>query len=410
MVELILCSLLTVFPDYLLRRHFQGKRWGREITFFSMWYELRWGITGCVILTLTLITIVFFYHPTTTNVTPFFRTVTILPEIGGRVREVYVRNDQRVTAGDRLFAFDDSRQAAAVEAARQKVAEVEAGFAVARSQILVQEGLIQQAEGAYEQALEELETKSTLRARNPDVVTTREIDRLENVVAGRLGALEAAKAQKTVAENSLDTVLPAQLSSARAALTQADVELDKTVIYAGVDGVIEQFTLRPGDYLNPILRPAGILIPDDAGLGRVQAGFGQLAANIVKPGTLAEVSCASAAFKIYPMVITDVQRVIAAGQIRPSDQLVDIQDTARPGTITAYMEPLYPGQFDDVPPGSKCVANAYTDNHERLATEDLGPGQYMFLHLVDTVGLLHALILRMQVLLGPVSTLVFSGH
>ncbi|WP_424933431.1 HlyD family secretion protein [Amaricoccus macauensis] len=410
MVELFLCSLLTVFPDYFLRRHFQGKRWGKEITFFTMWYELRWGITACVLLTVTLITIVFFYHPTTTNVTPFFRTQTILPEVGGRVREVYVGNDQFVEAGDRLFAYDDSTQRAAVAAAEQKVAEVEASFSVAQSQILVQDGLIQQAEGAYQQALEQYETRVALMARDPNVVTTRELEQLENAVQGRLGALEAAKAQKTVAENNLETVLPAQLASARAALTQAEVELEKTVIYAGVDGTVEQFTLRPGDYLNPILRPAGILIPADAGFGRVQAGFGQLAATVVKPGTVAEVSCFTRAFKIYPMVVTDVQNVISAGQIRPTDQLIDLQDSARPGTLTVYMEPLYEGQFDEIPPGSKCLANAYTNNHDRLHDEDLGLGTYLFLHMVDTVGLIHALILRIQVMLGPVQTLVFSGH
>jgi hypothetical protein len=45
MLELLFCSLLTIFPDYLYRRFAQGKRFGREITLFTVWYELRWGIT-----------------------------------------------------------------------------------------------------------------------------------------------------------------------------------------------------------------------------------------------------------------------------------------------------------------------------------------------------------------------------
>ena len=43
MLELLLCSMLTILPDYLYRRFVQGKRLGKEITFFSMWFELRWG-------------------------------------------------------------------------------------------------------------------------------------------------------------------------------------------------------------------------------------------------------------------------------------------------------------------------------------------------------------------------------
>lgn len=47
MLELLLCSLLTIFPDYLYRRYRQGKRFGKEITLFSIWFELRWGIVSC---------------------------------------------------------------------------------------------------------------------------------------------------------------------------------------------------------------------------------------------------------------------------------------------------------------------------------------------------------------------------
>lgn len=51
MLELLLCSLLTIVPDYLYRRYAQGKRLGREITLYSVWFELRWGITACLMLT-----------------------------------------------------------------------------------------------------------------------------------------------------------------------------------------------------------------------------------------------------------------------------------------------------------------------------------------------------------------------
>ncbi len=65
MLELMICSLVTILPDYLYRRYRQGKRFGKEITFFSVWYELRWGITGCLMLTISLITMIFYFHPST---------------------------------------------------------------------------------------------------------------------------------------------------------------------------------------------------------------------------------------------------------------------------------------------------------------------------------------------------------
>src|SRR5210317_423558 len=126
MLEFLLCSLITILPDYLGRRYLQGKRWGQEIDFFTMWYELRWGITACMLLTIALITLIFYYHPSTANASPFFRTVTMLPEGGGRVAEVFVENDQVVAAGDPLFSIQDSTQLAAVEAAQVRIAEVDA--------------------------------------------------------------------------------------------------------------------------------------------------------------------------------------------------------------------------------------------------------------------------------------------
>ena len=42
-------------------------------------------------------------------------------------------------------------------------------------------------------------------------------------------------------------MLPAEKASAEAELAQAQVELDKTVVRAGVSGRVEQFFLRVGD-------------------------------------------------------------------------------------------------------------------------------------------------------------------
>ena len=63
MLELTICSLVTILPDFLFRRFAQGKRLGQEITLFSVWYELRWGLTTCAILALTVITTLFYFHP-----------------------------------------------------------------------------------------------------------------------------------------------------------------------------------------------------------------------------------------------------------------------------------------------------------------------------------------------------------
>jgi multidrug resistance efflux pump len=409
MIELFLCSMVTVLPDYLYRRYVQGKRLGREITLYSVWFELRYGITACLALTISLITLILYFHPSTSNAVSVFRTVPVLPEGSGRVEEVYVAVRDTVKAGQPIFRLDSSEEEAALETASRRLMEIDAAIVSATSELAAADARIREAEASYEQAFQELDTKTELRERHEASVSVREIERLQILLAGREAAVSTAKANRGTVETQISTVLPAQKASATAQLAQAQVELDKTVVRAGIDGTLEQFTLRKGDIVNPLMRPAGVLIPADAGRWGLVAGFNQLEAQVMKVGMVAEVACISNPLTIIPMVVTDVQSLIATGQLRASDQLIDLQQSAAPGTLTVYLEPLFEGGFDKVPPGSKCLANAYTSNHERLQDENVGTMTSLYLHMIDTVGVVHAIVLRIHALLLPFQTLVFSG-
>jgi multidrug resistance efflux pump len=263
---------------------------------------------------------------------------------------------------------------------------------------------------AYQQAIDELATKEELNRRNADIVARRVIEQLRNVVEARKGAVDAANAGKQAVEAKLTRLLPAQKASAEAALAQAQVELSKTMVRAGVTGRVEQFALQVGDIVNPFMRAAGVLIPEGAGRRGLRAGFGQIEAQVLKAGMVAEVTCVSKPWTIIPMVVTEVQDYIAAGQFRGGELLVDAQQVRQPGTILAMLEPLFEGGLEDVTPGSSCIANAYTNNHELLATKDVGFFRGIGLHVVDTVGVVHAMLLRIQALLMPIKILVLSGH
>ncbi len=408
MLELLICSMITILPDYLYRRYGQGKRIGHEITIYTMWYELRWGIVSCLLLTISLVTVVFYYHPSTKFAASMFRTVTILPEGGGRVSEVFVKNGQVLKAGQEIFRLDDSEQRAAVETARKSITEIDAATDVAIVDLEASKAKVAEAQSAYQQALDEYNVRAELVKK--DVVSQREVERLQNAVDARQAGIDAAQANLKSLETTISTQLPAQKASAEARLEEAEVALSKTVVRAGIDGTVEQFILRPGDFVSPILRPAGIIIPIEAGRGMIQAGFGQISAQEIKLGMIAEAVCVSRPLSIIPLKVADIQDYIAAGQVRPSDVLIDTQQLREPGSLLAFLEPIYEGSLDSIPPGSSCIVNAYTNNHDRLQNEDLGFFTWLGLHMVDAVGLIHAVILRIQALLLPFKLLVFGGH
>ncbi|MBN8958062.1 MAG: HlyD family secretion protein [Rhizobiales bacterium] len=387
MLELLLCSLVTILPDYLFRRYLQGKRFGKEITFYSVWYELRWGITGCLML-----------------------TVPILPEAAGRVADVNVDFSAPVKKGDVLFRLDSSKQEAALETAKRRVAEVDASLISARADLVKAEAQIGEAKASYQLAKDELDTKSELQRRNPGIVPQRDIEKLRVALDQRQAGIDAVSAAKESAALRVSTLLPAEKASAEAAMAEAQVDLDKTYIRAGVDGRVEQFLLRKGDVVNQMMRPAGVLIPEGAGRRVLQAGFGQIEAQVMKPGMIAEATCISKPWAIIPLVVTGVQDYIAAGQFRSGEQLIDPQSLRQPGTILAFLEPLYSGGLEGVTPGSSCIVNAYTSNHDLIADPKTGALRGFALHVVDATGLVHALLLRVQALLLPVKTLVLSGH
>ena len=410
MLETLISALFTLLPDYLYRRYVQGKRIGIEITFFSVWYELRWGLVTCFVAATTIITLLFYFHPSTGAVASYYRTVTILPEAGGRVAEVYVRNNQTVEAGDPLFRLDASSQEDAVETARRKIEETEAAMQVAALDITAAQASVDQAQAAYDLTESDFLRNKELLDRGSPAANPAEVERQANRLAEREAQLAASRANLEAVRENVDILLPAQKASAEAALAQAQTELDKTLVVAGVSGRVEQLALQEGDIVNPLLRPAGILVPTDSGHLRFQAGFHQLAAQVIKPGMIAEIGCLSKPFTVIPMVVVEVQDVIPSGQFRPTDRLQDPQSNVQPGSVVAYLEPLYAGGIDDLPPGSNCIANAYSDYHDEIENEEMSAPRRAFLHVVDTIGVVHAAGIRLRMLLLPVTTLVFSSE
>ncbi|TCL09197.1 multidrug resistance efflux pump [Shimia isoporae] len=408
MIELIFSALVTILPDYLFRRYRQGKRIGHEITLFNVWYELRWGLTGCAVLAIALITVIFHFHPTALTVQAPFRTVSVLSERAGRVAEVFVENNASVAEGEALFRLDTSRQEAAAETARRSIAEVDAAMTLGQSDLAVARGQADAAQAAFAQALDDLVRREGIAERNNTVVSAQELQRLKNAVMQAEGARDAALAVFEGAQTRLNEVLPAQRARAEAQLAEAQTEIALSTVHAEISGTVTQFLLKPGDLVNPILRPAGILVPDVTGSGRFVASFKQISAPVLVEGMLVEIACPSKPMAVVPMVIAERQGVIAGGQFRPGDALVDGFDRRRPGTVTVFLEPVFQGHTDDILPGSQCVGVAYSNRGLAMANGEIRGFQAFVTGLVDGMGIANAIIMRAQAVLLPVKALVFS--
>ena len=202
MLEIILCSLVTILPDYLYRRYRQGKRFGHEITLFSVWFELRFGIIGCLMLTVALITMIFYYHPST------IVGDVVLPD-----RPDHARSSRPGRGGPR-------RTQRARQARRRdfQTRQLQAGSRAADGQTQGRRSRCRHAVGAgrcpqggrrrssrlksdYQQATDELNTKRELQQRNPGIVPQRDIEKLQVPQAGRQGCARCRERFKTIGDD-----------------------------------------------------------------------------------------------------------------------------------------------------------------------------------------------------------------
>jgi len=170
--------------------------------------------------------------------------VLITPDISGKISRVLVREGQRVKAGEELFEIDAQPFRIAVTQAEAKLASVKTDFAILKSNL---RSLTKMAELAQENAKlkqRDLERKQALIANR----SGSQAD-LDNAAAALVAAQEQAQTaaqRKADALNQLQSnpnlpieQFPAYMQ-ARAALEQAERDLDHTVLRAPIDGTATQ--------------------------------------------------------------------------------------------------------------------------------------------------------------------------
>ncbi|MBA1204394.1 HlyD family secretion protein [Pseudomonas capeferrum] len=127
--------------------------------------------------------------------------VSLAADVSGRVEAVYVRDNQRVRRGDLLFTVDKVRLSNAVEQAQAAVATAQA----------------------------------TLNA--------AERENRRYMALGNAGSKQQRDERRTKAEESR-----AQSAQAIADLNLARINLDRAEVQAPVNGIVTNFSLRPGAY------------------------------------------------------------------------------------------------------------------------------------------------------------------
>jgi membrane fusion protein (multidrug efflux system) len=255
-------------------------------------------------------------HVVTDNAYVGADVAQVTPLIGGPVSEVLVQDAQQVRRGDVLVRLDDTD-------ARIAVARAEADLAMTirrvRGLVASDSGLAAQISARH---ADEMKAEAGLVAARSDVEKARtDLTRREglassgavsgeeltamrnafNTASANLRSAEAARAQAAatrdaaigsreanralIADSSVDN--NPEVLAARAALDQARVDLQRTVLRAPVDGVVSRRQVQVGQRVQP---GAMLMVVVPVAAAYVDANFKEVQLARVHPGQQVELS------------------------------------------------------------------------------------------------------------------------
>ena len=186
----------------------------------------------------------------------------ISPKIDGYIKEVRVKDNQPVAAGDVLFVIDDRDFSAKAAQAEAAVATAEAAVDTYESRLELQRAMIDQAKAEVsaaeaEKARSERDyqryqqlTASNYASRQRFETAQADDEKAAAALTQKRAALVAALGTLRVLRAQRDEE-KARREQARAALRVARNDLDNTVIRAPVDGIAGNRAGQVGQYVKP---------------------------------------------------------------------------------------------------------------------------------------------------------------
>jgi membrane fusion protein (multidrug efflux system) len=186
----------------------------------------------------------------------------ISPKIAGYIKQVRVRNNERVEAGQVLFVIDDSDYAARVAQAAAAVASEQATVATDGDRIILQHAMIAQAAAEVQSAAADL-TRMQADYRRYQALSASDFASRQRLEQARDDAARAAAAliksrAALLAQQAQLAVLhserreeEARLQQARANLQIARNDLANTRIRAPIAGVAGNRAGQIGQYVQP---------------------------------------------------------------------------------------------------------------------------------------------------------------
>jgi membrane fusion protein (multidrug efflux system) len=216
--------------------------------------------------------------------------VSVSADVGGRIVEVSVRENQHVNKGDLLFRIDPEPYRIAVEQARAALANAQVNVQTLKTEYQGKGADIEGARIAIQAAQEDFDRQSALMKRG--FTTRASYLNSQHALQQAKVQLQNAQASEAEARAKLQTgsAVPGinpQIAAARAELDRALLNLKRTEVRAPASGTVSQADrLQVGNQIVSGLPALSIVVGDRTW---VEANFTETQLNKVRVGQPAEV-------------------------------------------------------------------------------------------------------------------------
>ncbi|MGF6840700.1 multidrug efflux system membrane fusion protein [Paraburkholderia youngii] len=206
------------------------------------------------------------HAPSTDDAYVYADTISVVPEVSGRIIELPVRDNQAVKQGDLLLRIDPRPYQAALDQARARLDTLNSQIVLTQRSVHAQQYNADSVQAAVERARAVAnQAADTLRRTEPllaqGYVSAEEVDRARTAQRSAQAELNAAmrEAQQASAAVSGVDALVAQRAEVRAQIALAELNLEFTEVHAPFDGRVVSLRTTVGQFASA-LKPVFTLI------------------------------------------------------------------------------------------------------------------------------------------------------
>jgi multidrug resistance efflux pump len=176
--------------------------------------------------------------------------VPVASEVSGTLTDVFVRNNEQVAAGQKLFQIDIRRSELAVNNAEASLVEARRTVAAADANIAAAKATVSSAEASVVRARQDSVRMNNIWQEDPGAISVRRLQSAEATFAVAVSELAAARASldKAIQDKGAEGDANSRIQQAQAALDQARLNLDRSTVRAPEAGVVTGVRLDKGNF------------------------------------------------------------------------------------------------------------------------------------------------------------------